>query len=132
MPSAIIYLLVGLSIAHLAAIIAMAREMFFGRRFHTQQRKDTLIIHIKLHKLMSQVDDLNAVVAKLGTDIAGIAGDVAGIGQEIADLKAQLASGAPDISGAIATLTTLEGQAAAAKTALDALVPPAAPAPATT
>jgi len=91
------------------------------------ERQD--LITQKIERLMSQVDDLNAVVAKLGTDISGIAGDVAAIGQEITDLKNQLASGAPDISGAITTLTAMETNAAAAKAALDALVPPADPAP---
>lgn len=76
----------------------------------------------KIDTFMSQTTDL---IAKLGEDIAGIAADVAGIGQEITDLKSRT-----DDPATVAALTDLEAKAAAAKAALDALVPEAPPAPA--
>lgn len=85
--------------------------------------ENQFLIFKKLQSFMSQTTDL---IAKLGEDIAGIAADVAAIGQEITDLKSKTEDPAT-----VAALTDLETKAAAAKTALDALVPaPPAAAPA--
>jgi hypothetical protein len=79
-------------------------------------------ILIRQEKTMSQVDDLN-------TEVAEVVADEAKIKADIATAITLLQAGTPDISGALALLTTLHGSLQSDDSELEAAeAPPTTPA----
>ena len=86
---------------------------------------------------MAQIDDLNAAVAKVQSDVTNlttaVAAEKAAVDTIIADLKALQGTAAPDLSGAIAALgqvsTNLEAATSAAQAETQAAQAAAPPAP---
>ena len=102
-----------------------------GRR----QRRPTIeervtILERQMRTIMAQIDDLNAIIDKLTTDVGNT---VSELRSELQTAQAAAAANQPvDLSGAIAKLDTLDTTVAGAQSATTAASSPTPPAGAAT
>jgi hypothetical protein len=84
---------------------------FFGKIFDGLR-----LVNLKLEKIMAQIDDLNAALAKATTDTQTL---ISGVAAEVASLQAQLAAlqsanPAVDLTAAIASVNNIDSLVSAA------------------